>query len=1044
MAFNVEIWEERIARRTDNWKDSWEQAKAAGVSSLYAFLSAMTLWPVVEAAQQGEWAALTALGSVAVGIGGNLLADQIQFWKDETASAQQLADAAQENDEVRVALDTVLSKLNVLPKAQAGLDEDDQAWFIETLRREIERFDSDLTIVTVTGSGAAAVGDAALAVGEGSVGVRGDVHGDVVVGERRAEPEELRHRYLIELARDANRLPWTIVEQEYAHPERGEALGLAEVYTALDTTELERVERVEELRRFLAQVARDETRRIPAQAMVNGETRLVILGDPGSGKSTFVKHLAYTLAQAGLSDDPDLWLKRMEPWDHSVYLPVRVELRALAAYAEGEEKDGRQLLLGYLHEQLRREELNAFWPLLNETIRSQKSKRIGIRDEKDSLLVLLDGLDEVASGLRSRIVGAVQDFADHYWQHHYVVTCRPYAYVGQPCQLQRFREVTLAPFSQEQIDHFVATWYQQLARRDRISVKQAETKTSQMQRAVRRTDLCGLAQRPLLLTVMTLLHTFRGQLPQDRTELYADAVDLLLRRWEGRIGEEESILERLDIPGLKMSDLEAGLYAVAYRAHNNADASDDGTATADVDEGDLRKWLAPYLGDDWNKAGEFVDYIRERAGLLIRHKTDAYTFPHRTFQEFMAACHLVGLKDYPGQASCLVREDLTRWREVFVLAAGHTARTHRLVQAISAVNALCPSNMRHVEKPDAAVYRQAQLAGESLLEIGMIGVQREETGQAMLARVQDWLIAAMQAEEVLKPKERAEAGDMLARLGDPRFRENAWHLPDEPLLGFVEIPEGLFVMGTQKENLSMPLEQSDGKRDWYEREVPQHKLELSSYYIARYPVTVAQFQAFVKDSGYEPRDSDSMRGVDNHPVRYVTWYDALEYCSWLTQMLREWEETPEPLVTLLREEGWVITLPSEAEWEKAARGDDGRRYPWGNDPDPNRANYDDTGIGITSAVGCFPGGHSPYGMEDLSGNIFEWTRSLDYDYSYDPTDGRENLEAGGSRVLRGGSFGCAAHRIRCACRYAWDGPFSRWDDSGFRVVVVPFSQPVDL
>jgi len=471
------------------------------------------------------------------------------------------------------------------------------------------------------GSGAIAQGEGAVAAGAGGIAIGGNVGRavQVVIEEltlQRAppppvgpRPEDLRERYLTDLAREANRLPWAVVEQEYAHPERGEALGLAEVYTALDTTELERVEREEELRRFLAQVARDEARRIPAQAMVNQEARLVILGDPGSGKSTFVKHLTYTLAQAGLADDAERWLERMAPWGHGLRLPVRVELRALAAYAEEEGKEGRQLLLGYLHHHLREEELDDFWPMLNEAI----------RDEDEVLLFLLDGLDEAPAGLRGRIVDAVQDFAYHYRQHRYVATCRPYAYVGQPCRLQRFREVTLAPFSEEQIDHFVETWYRQLARRGRLSSRKAEKQAGQMQRAVRRGDLRGLAQRPLLLTVMTLLHTFRGQLPQDRTELYADAVDLLLRRWEGRIGEEEGILERLDIPGLKMSDLEAGLYNVAFRAHAMAfhahseggEEGGDGAATADVEESDLRKWLAPYLGGAWDNFGGIRDYLAE-------------------------------------------------------------------------------------------------------------------------------------------------------------------------------------------------------------------------------------------------------------------------------------------------------------------------------------------------------------------------------------------------------------------------------------------------
>jgi formylglycine-generating enzyme required for sulfatase activity len=283
----------------------------------------------------------------------------------------------------------------------------------------------------------------------------------------------------------------------------------------------------------------------------------------------------------------------------------------------------------------------------------------------------------------------------------------------------------------------------------------------------------------------------------------------------------------------------------------------------------------------------------------------------------------------------------------------------------------------------------------------------------------------MRADDVLEPKERAEAGDVLAKLGDPRFSADAWHLPNEPLLGFVEVPEGPFLMGDDSD---------------------QHELTLPTYYIAHYPVTVAQFRAFVEDSGYEPDTQRSLQGVDNHPVRSVTWYDALAYCDWLTQKLREWVKTPEPLATLLREDGWVITLPSEAEWEKATRGsEDDRRYPWGNDSDPNRANYDDTGIGTTSAVGCFPGGGSPCGAEDLSGNVWEWTRSLYQDYPYDPADGRENLEAGDDvrRVLRGGSFNLTADYVRCAARVSWF-PSNRYWYYGFRVVVAPFSQSVDL
>ena len=214
-------------------------------------------------------------------------------------------------------------------------------------------------------------------------------------------------------------------------------------------------------------------------------------------------------------------------------------------------------------------------------------------------------------------------------------------------------------------------------------------------------------------------------------------------------------------------------------------------------------------------------------------------------------------------------------------------------------------------------------------------------------------------------QERVEAGNELASIGDPRFRLDAWYLPSEELLGFVEIPSGPFVMGNgEPSDTRLPLPDE-----------PQHEVDLPLYYIGRYPVTAAQFRAFLVES-LEDQPAMKISSTENHPVVSVNWYEAMQYCQWLNARLRIWRGTPDPLSEDLRSGAWSITLPSEAEWEKAARGsNDTRIYPWGPFFSKNNANCAENNLHSTSPVGCFEMGHSPFMIYDLVGNVEEWTRS---------------------------------------------------------------------
>jgi formylglycine-generating enzyme required for sulfatase activity len=178
-----------------------------------------------------------------------------------------------------------------------------------------------------------------------------------------------------------------------------------------------------------------------------------------------------------------------------------------------------------------------------------------------------------------------------------------------------------------------------------------------------------------------------------------------------------------------------------------------------------------------------------------------------------------------------------------------------------------------------------------------------------------------------------------------------------------------------------------------------------------------------------PPDEGAPFNLDNHPVVSVSWYEALAFARWLNDRLHR-EQRLEP--------DWCVRLPTEAEWEKAVRSADGRTYPWGEGIDDSRANYAAARIGATSAVGCFPRGASPYGVEECAGNVREWTNSRWQGYPYDPSDGREEIEQEVDRVIRGGTFGWNAEGVRCGFRDGYEPYY--WDSYiGFRVVASPFT-----
>jgi formylglycine-generating enzyme required for sulfatase activity len=237
---------------------------------------------------------------------------------------------------------------------------------------------------------------------------------------------------------------------------------------------------------------------------------------------------------------------------------------------------------------------------------------------------------------------------------------------------------------------------------------------------------------------------------------------------------------------------------------------------------------------------------------------------------------------------------------------------------------------------------------------------------------------------------------------------------------FVEIPAGTFTMGADRSRDELA----------FDNERPEHTVDLPAFFIARHEVTAGEYKKFAQ-AGKWSVDQRAAAIADTHPVAFVSWTDALAYCRWLDSQLKASSSTPSRIAQALRE-GWRVTLPTEAEWEKAARGTDSRRFPWGNELRRDRANFAAASTVPAGSINCPECAH---GLSDMAGNVWEWTRSPLQPYPYDPSDDRSNLDADALWVMRGGGFADPSPQlIRTTTRGAAE-PGARRPFIGFRVVI---------
>jgi formylglycine-generating enzyme required for sulfatase activity/energy-coupling factor transporter ATP-binding protein EcfA2 len=750
----------------------------------------------------------------------------------------------------------------------------------------------------------------------------------------------------------------------------------------------------------------------PILDLMKAHDGLIVLGDPGSGKSTFLKFLALSLAT-----------KQGEPLGLTGRLPILLPLAAYAnALSEGEIRLDR--FLAQYYEQ--------------RGVDAPMGEVLDHAFQSGSVLFLLDGLDEVRdTSLRNTVVERVRDCytTRRAAGNKFVITSRIVGYREVRPQAEGLAECTLVDFENDEIRSFVEKWTEAVERAasgdTSLAVMEAKREREELLDAANRNPgVRSLAANPLLLTILAVMKRQGVTLPERRAELYQTYIETLLRGWNlvrslaGRSTRDLDVVETLKV-----------LAPLALWMHETS------PGVGLVKEWDLHQELERIYSERGNEKPEeatrhFLEDVREHAALLLDRGGRQYGFIHLTFQEYLAAVALAqkGQQEIGPVVDALAAHiGEPAWYEVSLLTIGYLGIVQKRDEAASAVVQeliACAPN----PTGEAVV-----LAGRAVADAGAAGVT-----PPCREAVMKTLLETIRAKEV-KAVRRAAAGKVLAELGDPR--------PEVTTLDGMEfclVPTGPFRMGNDNKKEDDPLE----------NEAPEHQVEIPyDFFLGRYPVTVAQFQEYVQTSQARLGDLDALHNAANAPVGNVSWDEAKEFCVWLT---RKWTDAG------LIQDGWSVALPSEAEWEKAARGgleipakpqvrpfgpvalggrlkqnpEPARRYPWGGKPDPERANCRDTGIGDVSAAGCFPQGASPYGCEELNGNVWEWTRSLEGSYPY-PDVGkdrhlREDLTKKGLRVLRGGAFDGSSRYVRCAYRLR-SRPGDRDLSVGFRVVLSPFS-----
>jgi formylglycine-generating enzyme required for sulfatase activity len=743
---------------------------------------------------------------------------------------------------------------------------------------------------------------------------------------------------------------------------------------------------------------------------------LVILGYPGSGKTTLMKYFllcfANNKARENLGLDKNL-------------LPILLFLRQV---------DPQQSLVANILASFEKYELRVDEQLFLSQLRDGKA------------ILLLDGLDEVPTEEKRAEVSRWIHEKVHRAFHRcpLIVTSRFSGYRGDAVLPEHYLRLEIQDYNLEQIQQFLQSWLTavetHLHEDNRHWRQEARNRADDLfHRIETAPTLLELAVNPLMLQIIALVHRDRGTLPERRVELYKECTDVLLERWDKAKG--------LDVL-LSAAEARQLLQPVALWMHSVENRRE-------VSKPEILDFIAPILPRIKRQVNseELLQSWQERSG-IFKGEGDIYFFHHLSFQEYLTAEEIRNSR----HVEILVKNfDKAWWREPTLLAVGLTNPPifsdfmTALLRASRGNGGSVDFLLRCIdetlvkeEAPFVQVLRrlkrfearyQALLAleriGTEAAKVAMMeALQDKDTSIADLARN---ILAKSQAKPItvkLEPVRisiKGKAHTLQARMFNPHelnseyilipgakekivFKSTGKPAPDDPLY-FAKYPVTNklyrrfidYLAGASREEAlpRLPLEQ-----------------------FAQSLLAKAAREKIVGFTKYLDKDlrkwADNLRSIydddkrfngDDQPVVGVAWFAAVAYCHWLTEM--------QNANAKMKNEKLMFRLPTEEEWEWAASGGK-REYPWGPEkPDDTRANYGEK-VGHTTPVSAYPAGATPEGLMDMAGNVWEWMENPHPKYKE-------------ARALRGGSWDNSSGILRCVARVNFL-PDNRWGGDGFRVV----------